>query len=179
MRWLLRIVVTLILVVVILAGVGFLLPSRYHVERSVEIGAPSAKVYALLVDPHEWKRWTIWNQRDPGMKVEYAGPQSGAGAKWSWESKTEGTGNMEFTEVRQDELVAYKLNFPDFGMQSGGALTLTPSAGAAGKVRVRWTNDGELGLNPMSRWFGLMMDRLVGPDFDAGLGNLKRLAEAG
>jgi hypothetical protein len=35
-----------------------------------------------------------------------------------------------------------------------------------------------MGGNPVNRWFGLFMDRLVGPDFEAGLGNLKRVAEA-
>jgi hypothetical protein len=35
-----------------------------------------------------------------------------------------------------------------------------------------------MGSNPLNRWFGLMMDRLVGPDFEAGLANLKRLAES-
>lgn len=176
MRWLLRIVVALVLVVVFLAGVGFLLPSSYRVERSVEIGAPAAKIYALLADPREWKRWTVWNQRDPAMKMEFSGPASGAGAKWSWTSKTEGSGAMEFVEARQDERIGYKLSFPEFGMQSGGQLTLAP---AAGKVRVTWTNEGQLSANPLNRWFGLMMDRLVGPDFEAGLANLKRLAEGG
>jgi hypothetical protein len=38
--------------------------------------------------------------------------------------------------------------------------------------------DGELGRNPLYRWFGVFMDKLVGPDFEAGLANLRRLAEA-
>jgi uncharacterized protein YndB with AHSA1/START domain len=176
MRWVLRIVVALVLVVVILAGVGFLLPSHYRIERSVEISAPPSKVYALLADPREWKRWTVWNQRDPAMKMDYSGPQSGVGAEWSWISKSEGSGSMEFTEARQDERIGYRLAFPEFGMQSSGALTLAPTGD---KVRVTWTNEGDLGANPMSRWFGLMMDRAVGADFAAGLANLKRLAEAG
>ena len=175
MRWLLRIAVALALVVLLLVGVGFLLPSRYHVERSVEIGAPPAKIYALLADPREWKKWTIWNRRDPGMKMAYGGPPSGTGAKWSWVSQTEGSGAMEFTEARQDERIAYRLSFPEFGMESSGAVTLVP---AGDKVRVTWTNEGDLGLNPMSRWFGLTLDRVVGADFSAGLANLKRLAEA-
>ncbi len=176
MRWLLRIVVALVLIVVILLGVGFLLPSSYRVERSVEIGAPPAKIYALLADPREWKRWTVWNQRDPAMKMEYAGPPSGTGAKWSWVSKTEGSGAMEFVDAHQDESIGYTLSFPEFDMRSSGAITLAP---AAGKVRVTWTNEGKLAANPLNRWFGLMMDRLVGPDFDAGLANLKKLAESG
>jgi hypothetical protein len=37
---------------------------------------------------------------------------------------------------------------------------------------------GTLGRSPMYRWFGVFMDRLVGPDFEGGLANLKRLSEA-
>jgi hypothetical protein len=35
-----------------------------------------------------------------------------------------------------------------------------------------------MGASPVYRWLGLFMDRLVGPDFEAGLANLKRLAES-
>jgi len=38
--------------------------------------------------------------------------------------------------------------------------------------------EGDLGHSPVNRWFGLFMDKLVGPDFDAGLANLKRLSES-
>ena len=38
--------------------------------------------------------------------------------------------------------------------------------------------EGDLGRSPINRWFGLFMDRLVGPDFEAGLANLKRISEA-
>jgi len=38
--------------------------------------------------------------------------------------------------------------------------------------------EGDLGRSPLNRWFGLFMDKLVGPDFEAGLANLKRLSEA-
>lgn len=176
MRWLLRIVGALIVLGVALVVIGFFLPSHFRIERSVEIAAPADKVYALIADPREWKRWSIWNQRDPAMKIEYAGPPSGSGAKWSWVSKTEGTGNMEFTDAKPGERVGYTLSFPDFGMQSSGALTITPGAG---NVRVNWTNEGDLGRSPINRWFGLVMDRFVGADFDAGLANLKRLAETG
>jgi hypothetical protein len=44
---------------------------------------------------------------------------------------------------------------------------------------VNWSNEGDMGASPVNRWFGLFMDRLVGPDFEAGLVNLKRLAEQG
>jgi len=176
MKWLVRTIVGLIALAVLLLAIGLALPSHFRVERTVDINAPAEKVYALLADPREWKRWTVWNQRDPAMKVEYSGPASGVGARWAWQSKTEGNGAMEFTEAVANQRIGYQLSFPDFGMQSAGVVAIAP--GGTG-VRVSWTNEGEVGANPINRWFGRFMDRMVGKDFDAGLANLKRLAESG
>ena len=46
-----------------------------------------------------------------------------------------------------------------------------------GGTQVTWTMNGDMGANPLYRWMGLFMDKMVGPDFDAGLANLKALAE--
>jgi hypothetical protein len=82
---------------------------------------------------------------------------------------------MEFVEADPPNRLAYRLSFPEFGMQSKGLLRIVPDGAG---VRVSWTNEGDMGSNPLNRWFGLMMDRLVGPDFEGGLANLKRLAES-
>jgi uncharacterized protein YndB with AHSA1/START domain len=176
MKVLIRAIVVLIALAVLLLAAGLLLPSQFKVQRSVEIGAPASKVYPLIAAPAAWSKWSVWNQRDPNMKLEYSGATSGAGARWSWQSVSEGNGAMEFIEAVPDQKVAYQLSFPDLGMQSRGLLTIDP---AGNGVRVTWTNEGDMGANPVNRWFGLFMDRLVGPDFEAGLTNLKKLAEAG
>jgi uncharacterized protein YndB with AHSA1/START domain len=157
-----------------LALIGMALPDTYKVERSVEINAPAGRIFAHLNDPRAWAGWTVWNRRDPNMRVEYAGASSGAGAKWSWQSKTEGSGSMEFTSVDAPRLLQYKLFFPDFNSTSTGTITLT-CAGIG--TRVSWTNAGETGNNPLMRYFGMMMDRMIGPDFEGGLKNLKMLSE--
>ncbi len=174
MKWFKRILMGVIALVLLFAAVGLALPSHFRVERSVTIAAPADKVYALIAAPREWKRWTVWNQRDPNMQIEYGGPESGSGARWSWRSESEGNGDMEFTDAIEGKQLAYRLSFPDFGMQSKGLLRIEPQGGG---VRVSWSNEGEMGASPVNRWFGLFMDRLVGPDFEAGLANLKRLAE--
>jgi len=110
------------------------------------------------------------------MAMTYAGADSGAGAKWSWQSKTEGNGEMEFMAAVPDERIDYVLTFPEFGMSSRGQLRLEPEGAA---TRVTWTNEGDMGANPINRYFALMVDRMVGPDFEAGLANLKGLAEKG
>lgn len=174
MKFLIRTIVVVFGLMVLLVGIGFLLPAQFKVERSIEIAAPAAQVYPLIAAPVEWKGWSAWNQRDPQMKLTYTGAATGAGAGWRWESASEGNGEMIFTQVVPDQRIDYTLKFPDVGMQSTGQFRLEPVAAG---VRVTWTNEGEMDRNPVNRWFGLFMDRLVGPDFEAGLANLKARAE--
>lgn len=176
MKWLKRVAFTLVAIVALLLVIGLLLPSGFKIQRSVLIAAPPAKIYPLIVDPRQWKNWTVWNRRDPAMTMNYSGAESGAGAKWSWQSKTEGNGEMEFTMALPNERIDYSLSFPDFGMASRGQLRLEPEGSG---TRVTWTNEGDMGANPVNRYFGLLMDRMVGPDFEGGLVNLKALAEKG
>lgn len=171
LKWMLGLVLALAAVIVV--G-GLLLPSTFTVERSVDIAAPADKVYGLIEDPREWKRWTVWNRRDPAMTMSYSGPPSGAGAGWAWQSATEGSGSMKFTAAEPGRRIAYELHFPDFDSTSTGDLRLAP---AGSGTRVTWTMNGNMGANPVFKWFVLFMDRMVGPDFDAGLKNLKAEAE--
>jgi len=174
MKWLKRAMLAVIGIVAVLLIIGMLLPSGFKVQRSVVINAPASKIYPLIADPRQWKQWAVWNRRDPAMKMEYSGAESGTGAKWSWESKTEGNGVMEFTAAVPNKHVDYALSFPDFGMTSRGELRLTSESSG---TRVTWTNEGDMGNNPVNRYFGLLMDRMVGPDFEAGLANLKTFSE--
>lgn len=174
MKWFGRIALGLLAAVGLLLGIGMLLPSGFKVQRQVEMAAAPERIYPLIVDPREWKRWTVWNRRDPAMTMEYGGAPSGTGARWAWKSATEGNGEMQFTGAVPAERIDYALTFPDMGMRSNGQLRLEPTARG---TRVTWTNEGEMGSNPVNRYFGLFMDRLVGPDFEGGLQNLKALVE--
>jgi hypothetical protein len=37
---------------------------------------------------------------------------------------------------------------------------------------------GDQGMNPMKRYFGLIMDKMLGPKFEEGLASLKSVSEA-
>jgi uncharacterized protein YndB with AHSA1/START domain len=170
-KWIL---IVLIGLVALLVGGGYLLSPKFTVTRSVSINAPVDKVYPLVADPRGWKQWTVWNQRDPAMQIEYFGAPSGAGAGWSWKSKSEGDGKMTFTAAEPGRRVAYDLFFPDFGTTSRGDLSFV-SEGTATKVT--WTMNGDMGSNPLFRWFALNADSMVGKDFEGGLAGLKAVAE--
>lgn len=81
---------------------------------------------------------------------------------------------MEFSAADPNKQVNYNLTFPDMGMESQGVVSLIPEGSG---TRVVWINEGEFGKNPFIRYIGLFMDNLVGKDFEAGLSNLKTLAE--
>ena len=171
LQWTLAVIGAIALLIV---AAGFFVPSTFAVQRSVEISAQPRRIYDLIVEPRKWKDWSVWTKRDPDMHITYSGPPFGMGARWSWVSKSEGTGNMEFTRVEPDKAVEYSLVFADFNMRSTGALRLEPAGNA---TRVTWTNTGDVGGNPLKHYLAMMMDRMVGPDFEAGLANLKALAE--
>ncbi len=159
---------------VLLGLISLALPSAYKVERNIEINAAMEHVYPLVYDPKEWARWGVWSRRDPAMKIEYSGPAAGVGAKWSWKSKSEGNGAMEFTAAEFNKLVAYNITFSDFDGTFTGRLEFTRLPKG---VRVSWIADGDVGSNPLMRYFALAMDRMLGPDFEGGLKNLKEMAE--
>ncbi len=81
---------------------------------------------------------------------------------------------MEFASAEPNKLLSYRLLFKDFNITSAGTLTLEPDGAS---TKVTWSFVGEAGNNPIMRYTSLMMDGMVGQDFDAGLANLKALAE--
>ena len=48
-------------VIGLLLAIGMMLPSGFKVQRSVEMAATPDRIYPLIVDPREWKRWSVWN----------------------------------------------------------------------------------------------------------------------
>jgi uncharacterized protein YndB with AHSA1/START domain len=174
MKFLKWLVIVLLALAALLFGGGLLLSPKFTVTRSLVVNAPPDKVYALVSDPRRWKEWSVWNQRDPSMQIAYSGPPSGSGATWEWKSKSEGDGRMKFTTAEPNKRLGYELFFPDFGTTSLGELTMAADGNA---TRVSWVMNGDMGNNPLFRWFALNADSMVGKDFDAGLKNLKALAE--
>ncbi|MFZ5561744.1 MAG: SRPBCC family protein [Pseudomonadota bacterium] len=153
---------------------SFLLPDSYHVERRIHVQASPERVFALLEDPREWRRWSTWNRRDPAMSVSYAGPPRGAGAMWQWKSASQGNGEIRFVKVEPDRLLEYSLYFPDVDSRPVGSFRLEPKQGG---TEVSWSMRDQIGYNPAMRWMSLLMERMIGRDFEEGLATLKSVAE--
>lgn len=170
MQWLKRITLGFFVFIIAMILIAFLLPARQGVQRHRDIAAPPARIWPLIADPKAWRRWAAWNQRDPEMKIAYDGAESGAGAKWTWDSKSEGKGSMTFDSAEPEKLLVYTLTFPDMGSAAWGRIELAPQGSG---TRVTWRFETDVGNHPVMRWFGLMLPGLVGKDFDEGLANLE------
>lgn len=171
----------IILILVVLALGGFLAfvatrPDSFRIERSTRIAAPAAEVHALINDFHQFNRWNPWRLKDPATVDLYGPSSTGPGARYGWESKELGVGSMEILESTPAQRVLLKLDFlKPFEAHNQAEFLLNTETD--GSTTVRWAMYGP--SNFMSKLMGVVigMDKMVGPDFEAGLANLKKIAE--
>ena len=169
-----KLLVVVGVVILLFVVTSFFIPNDYSVERKVNIDAQPAEIYPYVVDLREWQKWGVWFKRDPSMKLNYSGPDRAIGMRSEWKSETEGNGEMEITQLEHNKRVLYRLYFPDFDMGSSGVVEIESTAD--GSV-VTWRDEGSVDNNPINKFFVLMMDSMVGPDFEMGIENLKVLVE--
>lgn len=158
-------------VVALVLLVGLFLPRSYRLQRSIRIQAKPEAVYAQLSVLRQWPEWTVWNQeRDPGVRFEFEGPEAGVGATYRWTGAKLGRGQLKLTQAQPGKGVWYELEFDGGQIKATGSVTFEP---AGEGLEVVWMNEGDLGRNPVSRYVGLFMERMVGPDFEGGLARLR------
>ena len=152
-------------------------PATFQVERSITMAAPAGVVFAEINDFHQWSAWSPWEQLDPGMKRTFEGSDAGVGATYSWTGNDKvGEGRMRITESHPNESVGIQLDFiKPFASTNQFTFTLSPDGSS---TRVTWHMLGN--NNFMSKAMSVMasMDKMIGPDFERGLGQLKRVSEA-
>ena len=175
---LVKILVGLAVVVAGLAVVIALQPSTYRVSRSAAVAAEPAVVFDQVNDFHNWNAWSPWAKLDPAIVETHEGPASGTGAVYRWTGdKKVGEGNMTILESRPASRVRIRLEFiKPFASVADTAFDFAP-AGVG--TTVTWTMSGENDF--LSKAFCLFMggmDKMIGPDFEKGLAQLKALSES-
>ena len=168
----------LALVIVILFGIYILvslfLPSHVKVERSITINAPTSLVFDQVNNFHNWPQWSYWDNIDPQMKSSYEGPESGIGAKhlWTSDNKNVGHGNITIVESKPYSMILTDLDFEGMGTSHGGWLFKDTNGGCD------VTTYMEMDMGFFGRVMGLMMDKMLGSDFEKTLEGLKKRCES-
>lgn len=166
---------TLVLIIALFTG-GFFLPDTARVERQALVQASPQQIFPLINGFARFNEWQPWARMDPGMKIERSGPAEGVGARQAWfsESKGVGSGSLEIIESVPDKTVSMQVAYTGFDGDNQSIFTLVPEGEG---TRVTWTYQTRVGTNIIGRYFGLMLDGMVGKDYETGLLNLKLLAE--
>jgi uncharacterized protein YndB with AHSA1/START domain len=173
-----KILAVLVVLIGIFAGVAYVQPDTYDVSRSTTINAPPAVVFEQVNNLRKWESWSPWKELDPTQKITFAGPEAGKDAKmtWSGDAWKVGEGSMMISESQPNERVAFNLEFvkpmkgtstAEFTFKSEGNQTL-----------VTWNSKGQKDF--LAKAMGLVFncEKMMGDQFDKGLGDLKKLAEA-
>jgi len=172
-----NILLGLVMLVGLFFAVGFVLPDKAHVERSVQVQAPACDVFALVNGFRQFDRWSPWADKDPQMKVTMSGPPLGVGARYEWSgNEAVGSGSQEIVASTPCSEVKTRLMFGGFDKASLAGFVLEPNGAV---TRVTWTLDVPLGANPINHYFGLLIKSKTGPDYESGLNRLRGVAEGG
>jgi hypothetical protein len=168
-----------VVVLVLIAGVLIFAaaqPDTFRVERTASIKAPPEKIFPLINDLQGWRTWSPYENKDPAMKRTLSGPTSGKGAAYAWSGdKNVGEGRMEITDVSAPSKVTMKLDFvKPFEAHNMVDFTLEPKGDA---TSVTWALHGPVPYISKVICLFVDMDSMVGKDFEAGLANLKTVAE--
>jgi hypothetical protein len=168
-------IVLVVLISAVLVYAAFR-PSALHVERATSIKAPPEKIFPLINDFHTWGSWSPYEKKDPGMKRSYTGAPKGTGSVYEWEGNSDvGQGRMEITNASPGSNVTIKLDFvKPFEGHNMATFSLDPKGDA---TSVTWAMDGPTPYIGKVMGIFIDMDNMIGKDFEAGLANLKDIAE--
>ncbi len=169
-----KILMGLVGLIVILVIIGLVLPSGYSMQRSIVINAPVDVIFGQVVELQNHSAWSPWEAADSTIVNTYGELTMGVGATASWTSENSGEGTMEITEVVENTSIATALDFKDEGTANGAWTFEETEEG----VNVTWGFSGDSGYNLIGRYMALMMEKMVGPQFEAGLAALKEVSEA-
>lgn len=166
----------LIIIVALVVIISFLLPSNSIVERSIVVDAPAKVVFKQVNNLRNWSNWSPWAKMDPDMEIEYFGPETGVNSKYCWEGdpETVGTGCLTIVENEENASISTLLQFEGMG-EGNGSWTFEESEEG---TKVTWAMNSDMSKPAIiGRYFGLMMDGMLGPTFEEGLESLKEIAE--
>ena len=176
MRWLKYIGLTVALLIVIVLVAAAFQPDQFRVERSTVINTPPEPIFAIINDLHRGKEWSPYEKKDPAMERHFEGPVSGVGAVFAWKgNKDVGAGRMEILESTPSTRLRLQLDFIEpFAARNHAEYLLTPEGNG---TRVTWSIDGPMPFLSKVMCLFFDMDQMIGRDFEAGLADLKQLAE--
>jgi len=172
-----KILIGLAIVIFIFLIVVAMQPGTYSVTRSLTIPAAPEVVFPHVNELKKWAAWNPWEKLDPSMKLTYDGPEAGVGASYSWVGNSDvGEGKMTITGSKPNESIQFKLEF--FKPMAGVSDTEFSFKPQGNQTEVTWAMSGKNNFIAKAMCLFMNMDKMIGGQFEKGLGDLKAIVEA-
>jgi effector-binding domain-containing protein len=170
-----RILFIILCIALVVIAAGYVLPRKVHVERKLVMVISQKTIYNQVNTLKNWTKWLPWLQKDTSLHILCSGPESGVGAtlKWLSSDRNIGNGSISIISGVVSDSLEVVFDFAEKGKSTGKFIFLKANEG----IIVTYSLASDLGMNPISRWFGLFSDYLIGPDIEQSLYNLKELVQ--
>lgn len=176
MRALKTLLIILLAVVALAAVLGLVGPQHSSVSRTVVIHAKAPMVFAHANSLQHIQDWIPWSRKDTNMEVNYSSEIGELGQKSTWSGNAAvGKGSQEITTLVPDKTVELKLTFIE--PIAAGAVANLDLEAMGDSTRATWTYFGENGFFRRIYFMFNDVDKMIGPDFQDGLLQLKALSE--
>lgn len=173
-----KVLIAIVALIVLLLVAALILPSDYHVERSIVVQAPKDSVFNYLKLLKSQDEFSVWNQLDPNMKKTFKGVDGTVGAVAGWQSdnKDVGSGEQEIIKIDEGKRVDFELRFFE-PWESKGYAYFTTEAIDSASTKVTWAVFGKMPYPWNLMLVVSDMDEMLGKDLSQGLENLKTILE--
>ena len=146
--------------------------------REITINKPKQAVFEYVKLIKNQNDYSVWNKKDPNSKMEYAGTDGTVGFISSWDSqmKEVGKGEQEIKKITEGKRIDMELRFKK-PFEATDYAYLTTEMTDSTHTKVTWGFNGKMPYPMNFMCLFMNMDKMLGPDLQTGLDNLKGILE--
>lgn len=173
-----KILLGIVILIALILIIGIFTKKEYTVERSIVINKPKQEVFDYIKSLKNQNEFSVWARMDPNMKKEYHGTDGTVGFISSWDSdqKDVGKGEQEITKIDEGNRIDFALRFIK-PMEGNATAYMTTEPVAENQTTVKWVFEGKMGYPMNAMLLFMNMDKMLGPDLEQGLVNLKGILD--
>ena len=148
-------------------------PDTFAYQRSAAINAPAETIFPLINDLKAFKTWSPF-EKDPTMKREFSGAESGPGQLYVFSDKS-CAGDLSVLAEVPNKAVSMRLKMTKpFACDNSVQFTLVPNDAG---THVTWAMSGKQPYMAKLMSTFINCEKMCQSQFDEGLAKLKTIVE--
>lgn len=154
-------------------------PSKVSISRTIAVKSQKETVLKKIGDFRCFHdEWSPWTRIEPEMEVDYKGTPGEMGHYYFWKGTKDsvGTGSMEIDSVLNN---GYRHALVFSSPQESKAITWFLVNEKDSLLEIEWKMEMQIPFPGRAFMLFMNMDKMIGPDFESGLNNLKTALESG